>query len=132
MPVEKSEQNNPPLTVANLVWLKLVEEKILAQIGNSHFKLSDLSHDLHISMRRFQQKIKKLTGQTPKKYQRNIQLQEARRILQSGLIQTVSELSYRLGFKDQYYFSGLYKQQFGLTPREELSEGFIEKEKILN
>ena len=84
-------------------------------------KLSDLAYDLHISERSFQQKIKRLTGQTPKKYQRNIQLHEARKILKSGRVQTVSELSYQIGFEDQHYFSGLYKKQFGLTPKEELA-----------
>lgn len=109
------------LTAADLKWLESVEEKILAQIGNSHFKLSDLAQDLYISMRRFQQKIKKITGQTPKEYQRNIKLKAAKKILKSGQVRTVSELSYRLGFEDQHYFSGLYKKQFGITPREELS-----------
>ncbi|MEM6317297.1 MAG: response regulator [Bacteroidota bacterium] len=119
-PTEQKEEQLNNLTAADLEWLKMVEEKMLAQIGNSQFKLSDLAHDLHISMRSFQQKIKLLTGQTPKKYQRQILLHEARNILKSGRVQTVSELSYRLGFEDQHYFSGLYKKQFGVTPREEL------------
>ncbi|MEM1124685.1 MAG: hypothetical protein AAGJ18_29875, partial [Bacteroidota bacterium] len=54
------------LTTADWRWLEKVEEKILAQISNGQFKLRDLAQDLYLSTRRLQQKIKQLTGQTPK------------------------------------------------------------------
>lgn len=118
---KKTEKKQGNISKADLEWLQIVEKLLIAQIGNASFKLSELAQELHISQRRFQQKIKTITGQTPKKYQRSIQLHEARKILKSGNIKTVSELSYQLGFEDQHYFSKLYKQQFGLTPKEELA-----------
>ncbi|MEM6316308.1 MAG: helix-turn-helix transcriptional regulator [Bacteroidota bacterium] len=119
---EEHQKRRTNLTIADLRWLEKVEEKILAQISNGQFKLRDLAQDLYLSTRRLQQKIKQLTGQTPKAYQRQIKLQAAKKILESGQVQTVSELSYQLGYEDQHYFSCLYKKQFGITPKEELSQ----------
>lgn len=118
---KKTTLTKKQLSESDLQWLEIVEGKILNQIGNSNFKLSDLADELFMTSRTLQLKIKNLTGQTPKQYQRNIQLHEARKILKSGKIQTVSELSYQLGFEDQHYLSGLYKKQFGVTPKEELA-----------
>ena len=47
-------------------------------------------------------------------------LHHARKLLKSGDIKTISELSYQLGFEDQHYFSNLYKERFGLTPKQEM------------
>ncbi len=118
---EKTSPTKNQLSESDLQWLQMVEEKLLTQIGNTNFKLSDLANELFMTTRTLQLRIKNLTGQTPKQYQRNIQLHEARKILKSGKVQTVSELSYQLGFEDQHYLSGLYKKQFGVTPKEELA-----------
>ena len=110
----------PKITTADMAWLKTIETKIQDNIKNSQFKLSDLAADMYITPRTLQQKIKKLTGNTPKKYQRNIQLHHARKILKSGAVKTVSELSYELGFEDATYFSKLYQKEFGVRPKAEL------------
>ena len=118
---EKTPPTKNQLSESDLQWLQMVEGKLLTQIGNNNFKLSDLADELFMTSRTLQLKIKNLTGQTPKQYQRGIQLHHARKILKSGKVQTVSELSYQLGFEDQHYLSGLYKKQFGVTPKEELA-----------
>ncbi|MEM6318774.1 MAG: ATP-binding protein [Bacteroidota bacterium] len=117
---ETTEDLTNKLTAADLAWLKTVETKILDNVKNTQYKLSDLAAELFITPRTLQTKIKKITGQTPKQYQRNIQLDHARKILKSGAVQTVSELSYELGFEDASYFSRIYKKAFGVSPREEL------------
>ena len=76
---------------------------------------------MNITIRTLQQKVKKTTGKTPKAYQREIILHQAKILLKSGDIKTVSELTYQLGFEDSHYFSKLYKKQFGLSPKEELN-----------
>lgn len=118
LPNSKATKKQPNISEADLVWLKTVEQKILDNLTNSNFKLQDLAADLFISMRTLQQKIKAITGLTPKQYERKIKLHEARKIIHSGTVKTVSELTYQLGFEDQHYFSKIYKKEFGVTPRE--------------
>ncbi|MEL7248077.1 MAG: ATP-binding protein [Bacteroidota bacterium] len=116
----EQKPKNPAYTAvsqADLNWLKTVEEGVMAHISEPNFKLSDLAAELFLAPRTLQQKIKAITGLTPKQYERKIKLHEARRIIQAGEVQTVSELSAQLGFENQHYLSSLYQKEFGLTPR---------------
>lgn len=106
--------------MSDLNWLNEVERLIMANIGNRSYRLRDLAFDLQMSPKSLQIKMKQLTGLTPKSFQRNIELEYARRILYAGECQTVSKLSSLVGFEDQHYFSKLYCKQFGLTPKQEL------------
>lgn len=111
--LQAEEESHSP---ADLKWLEEVEQSILQGIGDSRFNLSELADQLNMSPRRMQQKIKALTGLTPKQYQREVQLEFARRLLESGELPTVAEVSYRLGFEDQHYFSTLFKKRYGKMP----------------
>jgi signal transduction histidine kinase/DNA-binding response OmpR family regulator len=104
----------------DIEWLKSIEQTILQNVTNSQFKINDLAEQFHITTRTLQTKIKTITGNTPKQYQRSIQFHYARRILKNREIKSVVELSRQLGFEDQHYFSKIYKQQFGVSPKEEL------------
>jgi signal transduction histidine kinase/DNA-binding response OmpR family regulator len=114
-------QGKAVLTAADTKWLKEIEQYILDNMGNPQFGISQLAEELALSPRRFQQKIKELTGLTPKTYQREIQLEYGRRLLESGDYQTVSEVSYQIGFKDAHYFSTLFFKRFGKKPNDYLS-----------
>ena len=61
----------------DLVWLKELEGVLTKNISNSNFKISDAADKIAISPRRLQQKIKEITGLTPKQYQRSIRLNKS-------------------------------------------------------
>ena len=100
----------------DLEWLAQVEQALRDSIDDPKYKLSSLAYDLNVSERRFQQRVKALTGLTPKQYQREIRLDTARQLLESGTYATVSEVSYRVGFMNQHYFSKLYYERYGKKP----------------
>jgi DNA-binding response OmpR family regulator len=116
------KEDVPPQTLSpdDVKWLASVEKIVLENVEDSQFNISQLADEMDLGIRRFQQKIKAITGLTPKEYQREIQLEQARRLLESGDYQTMSEVSYRVGFKDAHYFSGLYYKRFGKKPSEYL------------
>ncbi|MBK7406937.1 MAG: response regulator [Saprospirales bacterium] len=119
-PASSSESEDAPTKVspADLRWLEEIEQHILKNLGSRSFNLSRLADDMLMSTRRLQQKIKAITGLTPKQYQREIQLEQARRLLESGAFQTVAEVSYKVGFEDPHYFSTLFQQRYGKKPSE--------------
>lgn len=104
----------------DLVWLKELEQILINNIGNSNFKISDAASQMALSPRRLQQKIKQITGLTPKKYQRTIILNKARAILKSGKVQTVSEVMHQIGYDNRHHFTKIYWEEFGIKPIEEL------------
>ncbi|WP_173021532.1 ATP-binding protein [Lewinella sp. W8] len=113
-----TEPSNKPVSRADLKWLEEVEAIIMARVGDPTFGIDQLADQLNMSTRRVQQKIKAITGMTPKKYQREIQLERARRLLESGEFRSVAEVSYQIGFSDAHYFSKLYEKRFGKRPSE--------------
>jgi signal transduction histidine kinase/DNA-binding response OmpR family regulator len=113
-----SANETPVVSKADLKWLEEVETIILSHVGDKLFGIDQLADQLHMSTRRVQQKIKAITGMTPKQYQREIQLESARRHLESGDFQSVSEVSNKVGFSDAHYFSKLYEKRFGKRPSD--------------
>ena len=99
----------------------VLEDIIMKNIANPKFNLTDAASEMAMSYRNVQQKLKAITGLTPKQYQRNIKLNQARTILKSGEVQTIKEVMYQVGFENHHYFTKIYKTAFGIRPTEELA-----------
>jgi AraC-like DNA-binding protein len=78
--------------------------------------LPDISNELGVCTSLFNKIFKTYTAMTPYQYYINIKINEAKNLLEQGSI-TVQETAYRLGFEDQYYFSRLFKNKTGVTPK---------------
>ncbi|MEN0051441.1 MAG: ATP-binding protein, partial [Bacteroidota bacterium] len=116
----KATNRPKAVSIADTNWLKEVEGIILENVENGDFTLNQLAETLHITARTLQTKIKHITGKTPKQYQRDLQMHVARQKIKSGTVQTIAELGYQLGFDNPYYFAKLYKQYYGVTPKEDM------------
>ncbi|MEN0050546.1 MAG: ATP-binding protein, partial [Bacteroidota bacterium] len=116
----QNETATPELSNTDLHWLEKVEQLILENVTESNFMLRDVATQMRMSYSGFRQRIKKITGLSPKQYERSIKLNKAREILKSGQVATVSEVLHQLGFDNHYHFSKIYKAEFGIMPSEEL------------
>ncbi|MDR2403538.1 MAG: AraC family transcriptional regulator, partial [Spirochaetaceae bacterium] len=65
----------------------------------------------------FNEIFKAYTSMTPYQYFIHIKIQKAQDLLEQEDI-SVKETAFRLGFKDQYHFSRLFKSKTGYTPSE--------------
>ncbi|MEM1218059.1 MAG: ATP-binding protein [Bacteroidota bacterium] len=110
----------PNLQTIDLEWLKMLESIILENLTTKGYKLSEAAEAMNISYRRLQQKLKGLTGLSPKQYQTSIRLSRAREVLKNGQVQTAQEAMYQIGFDNYYHFSKLYLEAYGLSPFQEL------------
>lgn len=99
-------------------WLKKLEHTIIDTIGHHHLTIEDLADAMNLSQRQLGRKLKQLTGLTPLKYQRELQLQKARQLLEKGTHATVAEVVYEAGFKTHHHFTQLYIARFGKKPSE--------------
>lgn len=60
----------------------------------------------------------KHTGEPPSKYLITLRINEAKYLLANDKTLPVKEVGERVGYPDPYYFSRIFKQVTGLTPRE--------------
>jgi signal transduction histidine kinase/DNA-binding response OmpR family regulator len=123
---QASDSKNDPVAVplsadisaADLQWLEHLEDRLRTEVGNPNFTFAQLETSLFISRSQLQRRLKKLTGLSPNKYFREIKLQVARELLESGSVRTVNEVANAVGFDTAKYFSKIYEKRYGRRPVE--------------
>ncbi|WP_109744131.1 hybrid sensor histidine kinase/response regulator transcription factor [Arcicella aurantiaca] len=91
--------------------IKIVEKNLLEK----DFNVGSLASELCISPSSLYTRIKSVSGLTPNVFIRYIRLRKAAVILISTK-QTISQVSYEVGFKDIKYFREQFTKLFGITP----------------
>lgn len=87
-----------------------MEENIYGEIN-----LNKMAGMLGVSSSHLNEAFKAYTSMTPYQYFISIKIHKAKELIDSGEL-SIKEIAYRLGFKDQYYFSRLFKKKTGITP----------------
>ena len=82
-------------------------------------RMEDLAEDLGMSASTFYQRFKDVTGMTPLQFQKEVRLQEARRLLLEGDVDAATA-GYRVGYNDPSHFSRDYKRFFGDPPIQDV------------
>jgi DNA-binding response OmpR family regulator len=118
-PVEKAALASEPLRYDE-AWLQELEGIVRENISRFDFKITDLAFQMHVSERTLRYRIKEYTGLTPTAYLQQVRLSLALFYVKRSKYETVSELSYAVGFKDFRYFSKLFEKTFGKRPSEYL------------
>lgn len=102
---------------ADQVFLEKIIQKIASNFADEHFSVEVLAADVNMSVTQLSRKLKALIDQPPGQMIRSFRLQTAADLLNQKA-GTVSEISYRVGFNDNAYFSRAFKKQFGVSPSE--------------
>ncbi|MCB0570936.1 MAG: helix-turn-helix domain-containing protein [Phaeodactylibacter sp.] len=99
------------------IFIQKLRQEVMAHIAEEDFGIVHLQRALGISRTQLHNKIKALTGQSTTEFIRLIRLNKARELLQTtGL--NVSEVGYEVGISNPAYFSRIYAEAFGETPRQ--------------
>lgn len=78
-------------------------------------RIDSIARDLGMSTSGFHQHFKAVTDMSPLQYQKQLRLQEARRLM-LGESLDASSAGYRVGYEDASHFSRDYKKLFGDSP----------------
>ncbi len=113
---KREAANDPESLSVDQQWLRIFEEQVRNNISESRFTMDELALSLNISRRQLYRKVKSYTGLTANMYVREVRLFEARKLLESQSVRTVSELAFHVGFEDPDYFSRVYAERFGKRP----------------
>ena len=89
---------------------------ILQETIDNPIRLEDIARELPMGYSKFRQLFKHSCGISPNQYQLGLRLDRAMELLlTTGL--SVSEVAYQTGFESIYYFSRLFKNRTGFSPK---------------
>ncbi|MGK0365855.1 MAG: ligand-binding sensor domain-containing protein/AraC-like DNA-binding protein [Saprospiraceae bacterium] len=115
---EKEQPETKPivLNTTNTRWLEKLTKTVSGCTNIGQFSVEDMAREMNLSSRQLNRKVKQLTGITPNQFLRNIKLEKAKALLESGTVSTVAEVSFVVGFEKPDYFSRLFKEKYGKRP----------------
>lgn len=103
-----------------------IENHILQNFQDCNYDLNAFLATLPFSMEHLTRLFKKRTGMTPLKYLKNRRLEAAASILSVMYGKgNISETAQLCGFSDPLYFSRLFRNKYGVSPRDYMPEGEI-------
>lgn len=86
-------------------------------LDDALFSTEDMGKLLAMSRSQLHRKLTALTGLSPNHFMRIVKLDKARHFLVETDM-SIAEIAYRTGFSDPGYFSRVFRQEYGMTPKE--------------
>lgn len=96
-------------------FLLKIHQIVLEHLEDASFDVSRLVEKMNMSRTQLHRKIKALTDLSTTQFVRIIRLQEAKKMLKSNTL-NVSEVAYKVGYKNPTNFSTHFKAYFGVSP----------------
>lgn len=90
----------------------------------SKVSMSDVARSVNLSSSQLTRQFKGVVGQTPYDYFLSKKLEMAQLLLVETRL-SIQEISDRLAFSDEHYFSNLFKQKLGLSPSNWRKKGGV-------
>lgn len=81
--------------------------------------VADLAKEARMSSSSFYNHFKEVTGMSPIQYQKQLRLQEARRLLLTENLEA-AEAAFQVGYESPSHFSREYTRRFGLSPMKDI------------
>lgn len=88
---------------------------------DEQLKMEEIARKLGMSVSGFHHHFKSVTMMSPLQFQKQIRLQEARRLMLGGDLDAASA-GQRVGYEDPAYFSRDYKKLFGAPPQRDVAK----------
>lgn len=100
------------------LFLKRAVKCIKDHLDDSDYDRETFAADMGASASTLYNKLRALTGLNVSNFIRDIRMKEAARMAQQNPQIRISDLAYKVGFKDPKYFSTCFKKEFGMQPSE--------------
>lgn len=114
---EDDEYANLPLTL-DQEFLQRATSCVNEHIDDPDYDRDTFAADMGASASTLYNKIRTLTGKNVTAFIRDIRLKKACQLAKENPDLRVSDIAYRVGFKDPKYFSTSFKKEMGVQPKE--------------
>lgn len=108
----------PLLSQPDREWLETFEAYVQKHFSSDILSVSTLAHEFAMSESTLLRHLKRLTGLSPVQYLQEVRLDEARRLLENRVCNSIAQVASKVGYDDARSFSRSYKQRFGKSPSE--------------
>lgn len=88
---------------------------ISKRISDPQFSVEEFASIMGLGRTVFYRKVRGITGYSPNEYIRLMRMKKAAAMILEGKL-TISEIAFRVGINDPFYFSKCFKNQFGVPP----------------
>ncbi len=117
-------QKDPSLTHKEITFSN-PDEKLLSNIietvqkhmGDPDFDVDQFAKEIGLSKSTLYRKMKSITGLPINEFVQILRLKRAAELLKDTEM-TISEIAFKIGFNDPYYFSRAFKKNFNLSPKK--------------
>ncbi|MFP3919214.1 AraC family transcriptional regulator [Lysinibacillus telephonicus] len=92
---------------------------ILNREFSQSLRVDELAREASMSLSSFYSHFKEVTGMSPIQYQKQLRLQEARRLLLTENLEA-AEAAFQVGYESPSYFNREYSRMFGLPPMKDI------------
>ncbi|HAJ98784.1 MAG TPA: hybrid sensor histidine kinase/response regulator [Bacteroidales bacterium] len=116
-----------PVASADQALLNKIIMIIESRLADPQLGAEDLSREIGMSRVHLFRKLKKITGQSPSDFIRNIRLQKAAQLLE-GKKGFIKEIAFEVGFTSLSYFSKCFHEFYGMKPSEYTRDTIANKE----
>src|SRR5437016_13916828 len=87
---------------------------------NKPLRIEEVARELGMSVSGFHAHFRAVTAMSPLQFQKQLRLQEARRLMLAEDLDAASA-GYRVGYDDASHFSREYKRFFGVPPQRDIT-----------
>ena len=115
--MEQLAPSTPQVTHFDDDFICNILQSVEENIQNSEFRIDDLAEAMSMSRTVFYRKVKSLMGVSPVDFVKTMRIKRAVQLLEQDEF-TVSEVGYMSGFTTPQYFSRVFKEAMGCTPKE--------------
>jgi len=84
-------------------------------------QIEEIAREIGMSVSGFHHHFKSVTAMTPLQFQKQLRLQEARRLMLAENLDAASA-GFRVGYEDPSYFNREYKKHFGAPPHQDIDK----------
>jgi transcriptional regulator GlxA family with amidase domain len=95
------------------------------------FKIEELAEIARMSVASLHRHFKEVTAMSPIQFQKQLRLQEARRMLLTDSTD-IADVAFRVGYESQSQFSREYSRMFGYPPRDDINRMRVESDQKIN
>jgi AraC-like DNA-binding protein len=108
----------PILSEEDREWLEAFEAYVQKNIASELLDVQLLAQEFAMSQSTLLRQMKRLIGMTPNQYLQEVRLNEARKMLENQVHNSISKVAAEVGYTDSRSFSRRFKKRFGKLPSE--------------